>query len=310
MKKRLKKWSLVTGSWVVAAGLLAVPLSADHHEEKKTGDVAELAEAHADHSPKAVLRHGAMANQMEIELARLALEKAQSAEVKQFAKKIIDEHGKADRALEELAAKHDIKLPVGLEGKYQQKVQRLHTLSAEEFDREYMLQTVQNHQRSIAVAEEVARENEEPKVRQFVQSKLPALREHLDEAKRIARSVGVDEGAFASAGLTDSEGTGAPAVDAQGGTGVGGVAVDSQGVGLPDRSAEAPLPDDAEEVRFEDLPETVQRAVRSHGSPEQVSSIHRFTKDGSVRFKVEYNRSGADPSILIGADGAILRDSR
>ena len=93
------------------------------------------------------LKKAAIANLAEIELGRLASQKAQNPEVKQFAQMMVDGHTKALDELKQLAQRSaGAQLPTALDEKHQELQQRLSGLSGEEFDREYMEAMVDAHE--------------------------------------------------------------------------------------------------------------------------------------------------------------------
>jgi putative membrane protein len=73
----------------------------------------------------------------EVELGRLASERGTSDAVKQFAQRIVTDHGKADEELTQLAQRPGIALPSDLDAKHKQLIDRLAKLSGAEFDRAY-----------------------------------------------------------------------------------------------------------------------------------------------------------------------------
>lgn len=57
------------------------------------------------------LKTAAQGNQAEIALGQLALQKAESAEVKQFGAKMIQDHQQANQEVQQLASKEGVQLP-------------------------------------------------------------------------------------------------------------------------------------------------------------------------------------------------------
>ncbi|RPJ76610.1 MAG: DUF4142 domain-containing protein, partial [Acidobacteria bacterium] len=92
------------------------------------------------------LKKAVIANLAEIELGRLATEKAQNPEVKQFAQMMVDGHTKALNELKQLAQRSTAPLPTSLDEKHQELQQRLSALSGEEFDRAYMEAMIDAHE--------------------------------------------------------------------------------------------------------------------------------------------------------------------
>jgi len=87
-----------------------------------------------------------MVNHAEVEMAQLALQRAQSAEVKQFAQMMIRDHTKAGNELKQAVSRHNVTVTAHMDDKHQSVMDRLKTLRGAEFDREYMNAMVEGHQ--------------------------------------------------------------------------------------------------------------------------------------------------------------------
>ena len=94
---------------------------------------------------RAFARKAAETNMAEIRLGELALERAQSHDVKQFARMMVDEHTRANQALEAAVRGGSIELPEEVDAAHQQLMSRLGNLRGAEFDREYMAAMVDGH---------------------------------------------------------------------------------------------------------------------------------------------------------------------
>jgi putative membrane protein len=87
-----------------------------------------------------------VANMAEVELGRLATERAAHAEVKKFGQMMIDDHTKAGNTLEALASKHSIAVPAAVDEKHRDLRDRFATLQGADFDRAYMDAMVSGHE--------------------------------------------------------------------------------------------------------------------------------------------------------------------
>jgi putative membrane protein len=112
-----------------------------------TAQSANEQRTRGDGSDQDFLKKAVIANLAEIELGRLAAQKAQNPEVKQFAQMMVDGHTKALDELKQLAQRSGgAELPATLDEKHQDLKQKLSGLSGEEFDREYMEAMIDEHQ--------------------------------------------------------------------------------------------------------------------------------------------------------------------
>jgi putative membrane protein len=124
----------------------------------------------------------------EVELGQLAVQQAESQEVKDFGQRMIDDHGQANQKLEDIAQQMNIELPQELSDEAQQRQQELQ-LSGAEFDREYMNLMVEDHQKDVDSFEQQTEEGQAPELVTFAEETLPTLQEHLDQAEQIQQQV-------------------------------------------------------------------------------------------------------------------------
>src|SRR5213082_834387 len=86
----------------------------------------------------------------EVELGKLATEKASSDEVKKFGQRMVDDHSKANDQLKQLASSKGIDVPSELNAKDKATKERLSKLSGEQFDRSYMQDMVKDHTKDVS----------------------------------------------------------------------------------------------------------------------------------------------------------------
>lgn len=152
----------------------------DQNEEtvdNKTEDDAEFAVEAAD------------AGLMEVQLGTMALTKASSPQVKQFAQMMVDDHTKANNELKALAQQKNLSLPTTLGNERQRKFENFNEKTGAEFDKEYMDQMVKDHKETINKFEEEAEDGKDAELKSWASSKLSALRQHLQEAERIQEAI-------------------------------------------------------------------------------------------------------------------------
>lgn len=97
-------------------------------------------------SDKAFVHDMAIANMLEIELARLAPDRSEDAEIKKFAQLMIDDHTKSLNSLKAFATEHSIPVPAALDGRQARLREKLAKWHGHEFEREYMDEVVDAHE--------------------------------------------------------------------------------------------------------------------------------------------------------------------
>lgn len=122
----------------------------------------------------------------EIEAGKLAVSKAQNAEVKQFAQQMIAEHTRANNELKTLAGKKNVVLPTALDPMHQAMAAKLSGLSGAEFDKEYMRGQVEDHERSVALFQAQADSGTDAEAKAMAAKTLPNLKMHLEMARKIS----------------------------------------------------------------------------------------------------------------------------
>jgi putative membrane protein len=132
----------------------------------------------------------AAGNMAEIELSRIASERATNPEVKQFAQTMMREHTAAGNELKQVLSQHNVQVPTTLDEQHRDRSQELSRLNGAEFDHEYMEAMVDDHQRMEELLEGRANEkaNNEPlenSVNQWASKTLPSVQHHLQMAQQI-----------------------------------------------------------------------------------------------------------------------------
>jgi putative membrane protein len=121
----------------------------------------------------------------EVELGKLAVDKASSDAVKQFGQKMIDDHSKANAELKEIATKEKIDVPDSLDSKHQSRVEKLSKLSGADFDKAYIKDQLKDHQQDVREFQQEAKSGTDPDVKSFASKTLPTLEEHLSMVKEL-----------------------------------------------------------------------------------------------------------------------------
>lgn len=122
---------------------------------------------------------------MEVELGKIAAQKATNADVKAFGQKMVDDHGKANDELKSIASSKNITLPdeTTVKNKHKAMLDRLEKLSGAAFDKAYMSDMVKDHVTDVAAFEHEAKSGKDAELKAFASKTLPTLKEHLKLAR-------------------------------------------------------------------------------------------------------------------------------
>ena len=127
----------------------------------------------------------AQAGMAEISEGHSAEAKGQSAAVKAFGKKMVDEHTKAADELSNVAGKSGVKLPTTTSNDEKQVAEKLARLKGADFDKAYAEHAVKDHEDAVALFKNEASAGSDPGLKAFAQQTLPTLEEHLRMAKAL-----------------------------------------------------------------------------------------------------------------------------
>lgn len=125
----------------------------------------------------------------EVELGNLATQKATNPDVKKFAERMVHDHSQVNKELNQLADREGITLPKRLSAKDEMLKTQLEKLNGEAFDKAYMQNQVQDHEKDIAAFQHEGQEGQNASVKEFASQTTPLLQSHLQEAESVAPKV-------------------------------------------------------------------------------------------------------------------------
>jgi len=122
----------------------------------------------------------------EIQMSQLALERATSNGVKEFAQNMIDHHTALNNEITQLAQRKAITLPTTPPADLAAQVSSLSALPAEQFDLAYIQQSANMHERDVLAARTQAQQGTDQDVRRLARTALPLLKIHLAASEERA----------------------------------------------------------------------------------------------------------------------------
>lgn len=138
---------------------------------------------------KTFAKEAAMDGMLEVELGRLAQQNADHDQVKQFGTRMVQDHGAANQELMTTLAATDMTAPQQLDQKHKKMIDRLSKMRGAEFDRTYMRQMVEDHNKDVKTFRQAAQNLGDPDLKAFAQKALPTLEQHQQMAQEISRSL-------------------------------------------------------------------------------------------------------------------------
>ena len=131
------------------------------------------------------VREAALDGKAEVELGKMAEQKAQSRSVKDFGHRMVEDHGKANDQLAAIAKKDALTLPSASDQEYKSTADQLGKQTGAAFDRMYVHDTVGAHRTTAQLFEKESRSGENPDLKQFAQQTLPVIQHHLQMAQAL-----------------------------------------------------------------------------------------------------------------------------
>jgi putative membrane protein len=131
-------------------------------------------------------RDMAQANLAEVETGKLAQQQASSGEVKQYAERMVEDHGRMMQEQERMAGAKGLQMPTQPKKEHQAAVQKLKKAKGEQFDRAYMSQMVQDHEKTLKLVQQAAKNAKDAELKAMAQKAEPDIKEHLQLAKDLS----------------------------------------------------------------------------------------------------------------------------
>jgi putative membrane protein len=129
---------------------------------------------------------------MEINLAKLALQKSGDANVKKFATKMIKDHEMLITSMKPIGKKLGVKEPTGPTVMAKAKYEELKLKSGISFDRAYVEAMVKDHNDDLKAFIEEENKTTNPELKAAVAKGEKVIREHTEMIDGIAKQGGID----------------------------------------------------------------------------------------------------------------------
>lgn len=188
---------------LIAGSLLATACDQRPREGDAVGMATDTAMAGADAdgafaedppAAQAFVRTAAISDMYEIEAGKLAVEKAESDEAREFARMMIADHTRSSQELKQAVAEsgQTFEMPGALDGEHQAQLDILRSLNGADFDREYMSQQIAAHRKALALLKSYGGGGDTAELRQFAQGTIPVVQKHHDWLEQNAPVPGMD----------------------------------------------------------------------------------------------------------------------
>jgi putative membrane protein len=184
LKHTFGRTSVIAVTLVMAMVFTASLVGAQQKAQQQQQQGAALPAA-----DRAFANKAAVGGQAEVELGKLAQERASNDAVRQFGQRMAADHGKANQELMQLAQTKNLSLTTELDSKHRQLRDKLAKLQGNAFDKAYMNEMVKDHKTDVAEFKKQADRGKDPELKSWASQTLPTLQEHLRMAQDLDNQV-------------------------------------------------------------------------------------------------------------------------
>jgi putative membrane protein len=124
-------------------------------------------------------------NLAEIDMAKLAIQRSQDQNIRNFAQKMITDHTAANGTLMPIAQGQEIAMPTALSPAHQAMLEQLSNLNGVAFDTTYINMMIQAHGETLAAMNNQLTKGQSQVINVWVQNTRPVVQQHLQIAEQI-----------------------------------------------------------------------------------------------------------------------------
>jgi putative membrane protein len=167
-------------------------------EPAATTTVAE-AQAPSATTAAGFVTRAALSDMYEIESSRLALERSQSAGIKAYAQRMIDEHTRMSNEMKATTVQAGLEArpPTVLDEERLTLIRELRESSPADFDAKYLDQQTESHENARNLFRDFSNNGDNDQLKQLAARGLPMIENHLQTVQALDKS-DADEGAAAT----------------------------------------------------------------------------------------------------------------
>ena len=126
----------------------------------------------------------------EVQMGQLALQKSNDEQVKQFAQRMVDDHGKMMDEMKPVAQQMGVKVPDSPDKSSMKTVDKMKNLSGDAFDQAYIKDMVKDHKGDDSDFKREAESTQNPQLKEMVMKGEQTIQSHLLTIQKIQQSKG------------------------------------------------------------------------------------------------------------------------
>ena len=160
----------------------------ENDENSVSYDEKKMAEGEIwnENQIKDFMLHASMIDKMQIQVGKMAQEKAANESVGIYGKMIHDDHSYSLENLKPIAQRHQVNISDSLDNEHLAKVRELEVAEGQEFDRKFLDMMIEGHRKDIEKYEDALTNVQDgDEVKDWIDNSLTSLRRHLQKAQQL-----------------------------------------------------------------------------------------------------------------------------
>lgn len=136
------------------------------------------------------LQKAAQGTMSEVKMGEMAQKQAADERVKQFGKRMVDDHGKDLQNIRQLASKKHVTLPDAPNKEQSKEADKLAKLSGADFDKEYVKYEMKDHKEDVKENGKAMKKAADPDVKNFASAEYRTVVAHKKEIDDLHTRLG------------------------------------------------------------------------------------------------------------------------
>lgn len=151
-------------------------------------DTSKLETGRADNGSLEFIRKAAEGGLAEVRLGQLALERGSSPQIRDYGKRMVSDHQKANDELRNFAQGWGYReFPEKVTDRARENYDNLARLSGAEFDRAFVRQMIKDHEETVELFRREAENGQNQQLKSWAKNTLPVLEQHLQDVRNLER---------------------------------------------------------------------------------------------------------------------------
>lgn len=146
--------------------------------------------ADPSHKDKQYLSKTAQGLISEVAMGEMAQKNAADERVKQFGKRMVDDHGKELADLKRLASQKKVTLPDAMDHGQKKEFDKLSKLSGKDFDKEYVKYEAKDHKEDVEDQGKEMKSTSDPDLKKFASASYDTVSRHKESIDELHRALG------------------------------------------------------------------------------------------------------------------------